>query len=60
MVPHFRDETYGDVKMPGYNVRGRIVLGLNERWSIVPVPKHSTYAVSKNSEYCYLEIIIYT
>jgi hypothetical protein len=43
MVPHFRDETYGDVKTPGYNVRGRIVrefnvLGQNVREHIVSVP----------------------
>jgi hypothetical protein len=31
--PHFNDETYGDVKMPGYNVRGR-----NGRGISVPVP----------------------
>ncbi len=27
----FRDETYGDVKMPGYNVRGRNTRGRNVR-----------------------------
>jgi hypothetical protein len=30
-VPHFRDETYGDVKTLGYNVGGCIVQGLNVR-----------------------------
>jgi hypothetical protein len=29
MVPHFREKTYGDVKMPGYNVWGHIVRELN-------------------------------
>jgi hypothetical protein len=51
MVPHFRDEMYGDVKMPVYNVQGRIVRrlnvrghdvrGHNVRGRIVPVPTHS-------------------
>jgi hypothetical protein len=35
MVPHFRDETYGDVKTPGFNVWGRIIPGIKR---IVPVP----------------------
>jgi hypothetical protein len=43
MVPYCRDETYGDVKMPRYNIRGRIirelnVLGHNVQGRIVPVP----------------------
>jgi hypothetical protein len=29
MVPHFRDETYRDIKALGYNVRGCIIRGLN-------------------------------
>jgi hypothetical protein len=29
MVPQFRDEEYGNVKTPGYNVWVRIVRGLN-------------------------------
>ncbi len=38
------DETYGDVKMPGYNVRGRIVWGLDiqghyVQGRIIPVPQ---------------------
>jgi hypothetical protein len=41
MDPHFRDEMYGDVKTPGYNVQGRIVRGLNVRGRIVPVPKYT-------------------
>jgi hypothetical protein len=43
MVPQFRDETDGDIKTPGYKVRGHIVWGLNVqgynvRGRIVPVP----------------------
>jgi hypothetical protein len=43
MVPHFSDETYEDVKTPGYKVRGRIIRGLNVRehkvrGHIIPVP----------------------
>jgi hypothetical protein len=43
MVPHFMDETYGDVKTTENNVRGHIVRGLNIRghnlWGrMVPVP----------------------
>jgi hypothetical protein len=43
MVPHFTDETYEDVKTPGYNVLGHIIRGLNIRGhnvqgSMVPVP----------------------
>jgi hypothetical protein len=43
MVPHFRDESYRDVKTPGYNVRECILQGLNLQgrniWGrIVPVP----------------------
>jgi hypothetical protein len=46
MVPHFWDETYGDVKTPGHNIQGRIVRGLNVRGHniggrIVPVPPTS-------------------
>jgi hypothetical protein len=29
MVPHFRDETYGDLKTSGYNIWGHIIGGLN-------------------------------
>jgi hypothetical protein len=44
MVPHFSDETFGDVQTLGYDVRGRIVRGLNVRGHnvrgrIVPVPQ---------------------
>jgi hypothetical protein len=43
MVPHFTDETYEDVKTPGYNIWGSIIRGLNVRGhnvkgSMVPVP----------------------
>jgi hypothetical protein len=43
MVTHFRDERYGDIKMPRYYERGRIEWGLNIqghniRGRIVPVP----------------------
>ncbi len=43
MVSHFRDETYGDVKTPGYNIRGcnvqvLTVQGHNVRGRIVPIP----------------------
>jgi hypothetical protein len=45
MVPHFRDEMYGDIKTPGYNVRGRVEQGLNIRGHnvggrIIPVPTY--------------------
>jgi hypothetical protein len=48
MVTHFRDTTYGDVKTPEYNVRERIVQGLNVRGHkvrgrIAPVPTSSPY-----------------
>jgi hypothetical protein len=48
IVPHFRDETYGDVKTPGYNVQGSIIRGLNVRESnvwghIVPVPTNTLH-----------------
>jgi hypothetical protein len=31
MVPHFRDETYGDVKTPGYNHTGTYRTGIKRR-----------------------------
>jgi hypothetical protein len=31
MVPHFRDETFGDIKTPEYNVWVHIVWGLSMR-----------------------------
>jgi hypothetical protein len=36
MGPHFRDEMYGDVKTPLYNVRGHSEWGLNVQGRIIP------------------------
>jgi hypothetical protein len=60
MVLHFRDETYGDVKTPGYNGRGRIVpvpfflVGF-----VTCDPKQEIYLVMSLSAHCTVILQVY-